>query len=458
MSGTQSSSTKTSTEIDKSRQKVGPIWLQEGVSRKHCFTLFFASVFNIGLITVVALATTYVLAVNFNIPAEERGTIIGDLAFWTEITQILLFGVIGVFSDKVGRRPVYTFGFLTLAVAYTLYPFAESIFELTIYRIIYAAGLAMVTGMAITLISDYPQNASRGLMVAATGMLNGLGVVSMNILFGRLPAMFVDAGVDDIWAGRYAHMVIAAICIAIALVIRWGIKPGRHTKREEKRSTLTLLRAGLAQGKHPRIALSYASAFVARGDLVVLGAFLTLWGALAGEAAGMSPAEATKAAAKVFVLTQTAALLWAPVAGFLMDKVNRITGIAICLFLAAIGYGLPVFVENPLAPEAMPIFIMLGIGQISAFLGSTILIGQEAPHTERGSVVGMFNVFGAIGILVAVSIGGRLFDGIAPWAPFMMIGVINFLLFVAAIVVRVKAPGFVPAGEAALFRKVSGRG
>ena len=63
------------------------------------------------------------------------------------------------------------------------------------------------------------------------------------------------------------------------------------------------------------------------------------------------------------------------------------------------------------------------------------MIGQEAPAEQRGSIVGMFSFFGAAGVMFVTSVGGRLFDAIDPSAPFVMIGAINALLFVAAMVV-----------------------
>ena len=56
----------------------------------------------------------------------------------------------------------------------------------------------------------------------------------------------------------------------------------------------------------------------------------------------------------------------------------------------------------------------------------------------------MFNMFGAVGILVSVGIGGRLFDAIGPAAPFGLIGVLNAVVMLLAIIVRIKSPGHIP--------------
>ncbi len=48
----------------------------------------------------------------------------------------------------------------------------------------------------------------------------------------------------------------------------------------------------------------------------------------------------------------------------------------------------------------------------------------------------MFNISGAVGILVITTLGGRLFDSMSPKAPFMVVGAINALVMLAGIVVR----------------------
>jgi len=155
----------------------------------------------------------------------------------------------------------------------------------------------------------------------------------------------------------------------------------------------------------------------------------------------MEPAEAIALGTLVFVTAQSSALLWIPLLGFFLDRVNRVTGLVICMSLATAEFLATMFVDDPTARSAIPIFVLLGIGQISAFLGSATLIGQEAPESKRGSVVGVFNSCGAIGILIASSIGGRLFDSVGPSAPFVLVGVFNCLVLIAAITVRVLSPG-----------------
>jgi hypothetical protein len=48
---------------------------------------------------------------------------------------------------------------------------------------------------------------------------------------------------------------------------------------------------------------------------------------------------------------------------------------------------------------------------------------------------------GAVGIMLAFVVGGRLFDAYGPSAPFVMVGLIQLALFFGAIGVRLLSPG-----------------
>jgi MFS family permease len=150
----------------------------------------------------------------------------------------------------------------------------------------------------------------------------------------------------------------------------------------------------------------------------------------------MPAADALKAGTLMFVSAQVAALVWAPILGPLLDRLDRVTALTICMLLAAIGNLSLLMLADPLAGYAIVFFILLGIGQVSVFLSAQSLIGQEAPAQKRGSVLGAFNLSGAVGILLVTWIGGYLFDAIHPSAPFVVVGSINVLLMLASLYVR----------------------
>ena len=427
--------------------RIGPVRLAPSILPQHGWTFLFSAFFSIGLVTFVSIGQAYILNENLKIPVSAQGTISGDLVFWTEIVTILFFVPAGALMDRIGRKQVFAAGFVITGLAYALYPTASSIGELTLFRMIYALGIVAITGALSTILVDYPEERSRGKLIAFTGFLNGLGIVILNQFFGALPHRLTAGGMSGADAGRYTHLGIAGIAILCAIAAIAGLKSGTPVRKEERPAPGKLFASGISYMKNPRIVLSYAAAFVARGDQSIIGTFLPLWGTTAGIAAGMDPAEAVKKGTLVFIISQAAALLWAPVIGPVIDRMNRVSALVLCMGLACAGYLSLWLIGNPHEPGAIIFFILLGIGQISAFLGAQSLIGQEAPKAERGSVIGMFNISGAIGILIITTAGGRMFDALSPKAPFLVVGTINCLVMLAGIFVRIHAPGKAAGGE-----------
>ena len=416
--------------------KVGPIVLASDVAPRHAWSFLVAAFLSIGLMTFIAVGQTYILNVNLRIPESQQGGITGELIAWTEVVALLLFIPAGIVVDRISRRAVYAAGFLLLAITYAVYPYAQSVSDLFLYRCsVYALGFVAITAALSTVLVDYPAERSRGKLVALVGFLCGLGVAVIQG-FGTLPTVFTGLGMNDLEAGRATHFIIAGICIAAAVLVAVGLKPGVPAHVRHRPSVRELFVSGFAEARNARVLLAYSAAFIARGDQAVNAFFLILWGTLAGKAAGMPAADALKAGTLMFVSAQVAALVWAPILGPLLDRLDRVTALAICMLLAAIGNLSLLMLADPLAGYAIVFFILLGIGQVSVFLSAQSLIGQEAPAQKRGSVLGAFNLSGAVGILLVTWIGGYLFDAIHPSAPFVVVGSINVLLMLASLYVR----------------------
>lgn len=425
-------------EIDTHGKRFGPVWLMPGVSGVNASAFLLASFIGIGFLTFINIGQAYILNEHLGIPRSEQGVITGNLAFFSEIVVLSLVGGIGVVSDRIGRRPVLTAGFMAMAIAYVLYPLATSVSELTVYRMIYAAGMAGATGMLGTIVNDYPQDISRGKMIAIGGIFNAFGILFVNGGIGRLPDIFVAQGFDGVAAGRYTHWVAAAILIPSAILLSFTLKGGTPVRREERPPVSLLIKSGLRAAKNPRIALAYVSAFVARSDLVIIGTFLILWGTVTGVDQGLTTSDAIKSATMLFVIAQGAGLLWMPVMGYIIDRVDRTTALAIGASFAAVGFGSMGLIDDPLDRSYLPLFVLLGVGQVSCFFASQALIGQEAPTEKRGSVIGAFGLCGAFGILISTFIGGQLFDGWMRAGPFVLVGAANVIILVLAIAVRLR--------------------
>ena len=146
-------------------------------------------------------------------------------------------------------------------------------------------------------------------------------------------------------------------------------------------------------------------------------------------------ADASMLALKFYILIQVFALCWLPVMGFLLDRIDRVAGLALAMVLAGGGYFSLLLIDDPLGPQMYFAAILVGMGEMSANLASLTLIGAEAPVKGRGAVIGLFSLCGAIGILMIAKFGGILSGLYGPIAPFVLVAAANGAVLVLALLV-----------------------
>ena len=421
--------------------RIGPFHLAPGITRFNFYTYLYASLICIAMLAGMNFFQGYVLTENLQIPRQQQGTITGNLGFWQEIIAIATISLFGVLSDRIGRRPIMIFALVMMGSGFALLPFSQNIAQLTFYRMVYALGCAGLAAVLAVVANDYTKEVSRGKVIGIGNLLNGLGMLILTAGLGRVPAMLQDAGMDPVSAGRVLFLGIGATCFISAVIFRFGLKGGTPAASHERSSWTTLITSGFRLIGNPRIALCYVGAFVARADLSIKGMFLPLWAIVAGQEAGVSAGESMARVGLIIGIMSVASMIWAMVFGHILDRVNRVTGMAIATALAGIGYSSMGWITGPTDFAMLPAFIVLAMGQTAMITASIVLVGQEAPVKERGAVIATNGLFGAVGILIAAVVGGRLFDAWGGHAPFVIVGVVQLVLCVVAVATRFLAPG-----------------
>ncbi|MCK6371378.1 MAG: MFS transporter [Gammaproteobacteria bacterium] len=414
--------------------RIGPLHMQPGVELRHVLTLFFASFFGIATMSFINASQPYVLTEILGVPFAEQGRVSGRLVFIQEIVLLTLLTPIGAISDKFGRKPVYAAAFFVMGAAYFLYPLAGAIWMLLLFRMVFAAGVAGNAVMLPAVANDYPQDKSRARTLAACFICNGLGLVLILAVMRGLPVRFADMGLDTVTAGRYWLWTMSGVCLVVGSVILLGLKPGAPEQLKPREPMLSTFRIGIRAARNPRILLAYLAASVSRGDMAVLSTFFVLWLTQAGVSEGLSTAAASQKALTFYIVIQAFALPAAPIMGYVLDRIDRVIGLAIAMSFAGVGYFSLWLVPDPLGPAMYLAAALIGVGEMSANLSATSLIGQEAPERGRGAVLGMWSWFGAAGILVVASLGGWLFDHVSKLGPFMFVAAANIALLLWALV------------------------
>jgi MFS family permease len=424
-------------EPDTRGIKFGPFWLTPSISRLNAVTYFSSAFMFVTLVTFLNFLQPYILDEILHVPAERQGAVTGGLNFFHEGTALVLMGLMGSLSDRTGRRSLIVIGLVVWAVGLALFPMAESLFELYVYRFIVAVGVATASVMVIATMQDYPQEVSRGKWGGMNSFITSFAILFLSLVVVRLPNVLTDAGFDPVQAGRITFWIGAGMALLAAVICRIGYYGGKIATTAASSSPFAGVMEGLREGRrNPRLTLAYGSAFAARGDLVVIGAFFSLWFVRAGAEQGIESSDALIKAGITMSALLLANWIWAPAFGYILDRINRVAGLCIAMTLAAIGYFAIGSVSDPYNMMVMmPATFVLGIGEISAVIAGNALIGEQAPARMRGAAVGVFGLVGTLGILCATYIGGQLFDLYGYASPFTMMAVVNAIVAVWALIV-----------------------
>jgi MFS family permease len=310
------------------------------------------------------------------------------------------------------------------------------VWQLVLFRMFFAVGAAGATSMLSVVIADYVVGRDRGKANGFQGVMNGLGAMTAVFLLLRLPNWFSQNGLDPIAAGQATYYVAGGLALLSGIVLWLGLKKRGIRQRNQPERFMELLREGVKAGRDPGVLLGYGAGFVSRGDLVIVGTFLALWINKYGVTNGMDTAVALARASIIVGISQAAAFVAAPLFGFLADKMNRATAVALTNVISGIGYTSLFFVDDPFGTAMIAAVIVAGAGNIGTVISTQVLIQQQAPSHIRGSVIGFFGLCGAIGILAASKLGGWLFDYWDESGPFVLFGLLSFILATWAFLIR----------------------
>jgi len=145
------------------------------------------------------------------------GSALGWLFGLQTVTTLLVRPVIGVLSDRVGRRSVIATGLTICSAAVFSLSMATSLSTVIAVIVTYAAGVAMTTAATSAFITDITQRARYGAAHGVFGTIYDIGDALGPIAAGMLVARL-----------GYAHMFQVMAAVAVTMAAAFAVTSARY--------------------------------------------------------------------------------------------------------------------------------------------------------------------------------------------------------------------------------------
>ncbi|MCP4715327.1 MAG: MFS transporter [Deltaproteobacteria bacterium] len=433
-------------------KKFAGIEVPPGLTRGNFFFLYLNTLI-IGMLVIIPnIIQPAFLKDVIRVSDDVFGFTNGFLQNISQVATLAFVGIIGVLSDRFGRKILAIIGFSVLVVFYYLLGLSRDIatalhipdgpaadlcafisfmpsraadFADFAPGLLVAYGLRLVIGIGmilcypqfITMVSDYTHQKDRGKGMAFNGIMMGLASI---IIFALIAPLGEVIGLSGLFA------LTSAMAIA-GVVFSWFFLRERRTesKGKDKKSIPDLVKLVV---KSPSLKATYLCSLIGRPDMSITSLFVIVWAVQAGAQLQMSSEAATRAGSKPMIVMSMAAFFAFPLVGMMLDRWGRIQTVILTLLMGGVGLMLLGVTSSPFSALTMGAVVLIGIGFAGAITGANTLATEASPKHLVGSVLGGLNTMQPIGVIFFQQLGGYLFDVMGPGWIFGIKGAANILL------------------------------
>ncbi len=446
-------------EIKKDVKKFAGIEIPPDLTRSNFFFLYVNTVLMGLLMAVSAIIQPAFLSDIVKIKQDFAGSINGLLQNMSQIATFAFVAIIGVLSDKLGRKILAFSGFIVVAfftflmsqsnsiasflnipaefssqicALLSFFPgraaeftdFAPGLLCTYITRFVIGIGLVLAYPQFITMVADYTYEKDRGKGMAMNGASMGIAAL---LVFVILAPIQKKAGVLNLMYIISGVAIAGAICTGVFL---------RDRIQESKLKKIGFFNIIPMVRKSLPIKTSYLCALVTRADIMVLTAFLVTWAVKYGQQVKMASNDATMKSAIPMIIMGVFSLIAFPIVGIMIDKWGRIQIIILALFSSAFGMTLLALSPNPFSSVVYFAVIFIAIGMAGSIAGANALAADNSPPGMVGSILGGLNTMQPVGVLFFLGLGGYLFDVFGPGWAFGLKGAASLMLGIWVFAVR----------------------
>ena len=214
----------------RSDKRFAGIKIPPDLKWSNFFNMYLATFFMSCLMILPAVLQPAFLKEVINIPEEQAGSINAGLQSMSYVATLLFVGLVGILSDKVGRRILAITGFVACGVSYIMFGWAKEIslalgitsvggqiFVTYVMRFLVGISLITCYPQFIALVADYTGERDRGKGMALNGIMMGLGSI---VVFAVLAQIARKTGLMSLFYVAGAIGFLGALVSRLWLVDR----------------------------------------------------------------------------------------------------------------------------------------------------------------------------------------------------------------------------------------------
>lgn len=360
-------------------------------SNKKTFNVLFISIFSamIGLGIVVPLLPFYAESLG------ASGIWIGAIFSGFSLARAIFMPIIGKMSDKRGRKAFIVFGLLIYTLISLAYVAANSVYSLTLVRIVHGFASAMVIPIAMAYIADLSPKGEEG---------RYMGTFTVSLFLGMGFGPLLGGIIKDL-AGMEAVFLSMAVFSSISLLICLMFLP--DSKGSINRPSLK----DVVKNKMMKAVLFFRimNSFAYGTFMVFLPVIVSI----------MFKPSQIGFLISISILTMAFLQRYF---GKMADRYRKSYLIVFGLTIVALSMLTIPFLHG--FTSLLVVSILVGIGGSISIPSATAIVAIAGREVGQGSAMGAFNTAMSVGMITAPMVSGIVMDFIGINYVFILSGII----------------------------------
>lgn len=377
------------------------------------------------LITQLGIGITVPVIPDYAVELGAGGASLGFMIAIFSLVRCIFQPVIGVLSDRFGRRQFLLFGLFVYGTGGLIMPMARSITDLTMIRAVQGVGAAMILPISMAYVSGWAPPGKEGRCMALLNAAIFCGIGGGPVLGGFL---------TDIW-GRSSAFYSMSFFSFLALFLLLGRLP----QSNDIAGFLTTDR---------NVNRSFSRMFATRRVKAILLARMATMFIMVPTISFFPLFASQKLGSTCMIIgliitgrTLANAIMQLP-CGKIADHYDKELLLTVGCFIAATA-----LMIIPLATDVIQlvlIFVILGVGESLVWTVLGAFASEEGKYYGHGTMMGAFNLAMSGGTFFGSLFGGLIMELYGLNMIFIFIGLIGLLLCLISVsMLRGTSPGLV---------------